>query len=157
MIDLMHINALLLTQPKQKQARESFLEGYNLALFKRVEDTEMLRLEADSNEVVDLDDALVWRQKKVKEKAIQLFTMLSGDNIKARVINLAIAFLAENETISTSNFKQYLVVNGYSEKTAAAQSSQMVTLFKLLKVTNAQGEINPRSLVWRRILEHKFS
>ena len=151
MIDLMQLQAISLYN--QKKHRESYKDGFNIALLTRVgEDRSILRLEKNSEKEVNLDDAIVWKQKKVKEKAVQLFSILSGKDIKAKVIRLSIQYLKDNGRFERLKFKAFLVENGYSDKTATAQAAQMVNLFKLLKVINYEGLVNEQSLIWDKCL-----
>ena len=153
MIDLMQLQAITLATQKLKR-RESYQDGFRVALFKRVDgDHSLLRLEEDSQEEVNLDDITVWKQKKVKEKAVQLFSLLAGREIKSKVIRLGIIFLRDNQKFLHTEFKKFLIENGYSEKTAQSQSKQMVLLFNLLKITNGEHLINDRSLIWNKCLE----
>ena len=152
MIDITALKAIALRNVEIK--RQSYRDGFNLALLNRIGGKhEFLKLEFDSNEEVDLDDPIVWKQKKVKEKAIQLFSILNGKHIEAKIIRLSIRFLKERSQLKKHDFKTFLIENGYSEKTAIAQSGQMVLLFKLLKVIDSEGFINGRSLIWSKCLE----
>ena len=89
---------------------------------------------------IDLDNPLVWRQKKVKTKALQFFHWLEGGNLASRVIPEAVKFLVEHQEISTKQLSAHFQKLGYTVGTANAQAGQMVTLFKLLKIVCKQGD-----------------
>ena len=153
MIDITALKAIALRDVMPTK-RQSYQDGFNLALLKRVDtNRELLKLEFDSDEEVDLDDHNVWKQKKVKEKAVQLLSILNGKNIEGKIIRHGIHFLKQHGQIKKVEFQKFLVENGYSEKTAIAQASQMFLLFKLLKVINSEGFINSRSLIWSKCLQ----
>lgn len=117
-------------------------------------DKEFLKLEEGRDGYVDLDDNIVWRQVKVKEKAIQFYEFLLGRPIQAKVIRICSKSLIENNMASNATFSLALIKEGYSQKTTVAQSSQMMTLFKLLKIVDSSGgvcQINPKSLIYRRL------
>lgn len=153
MIDITALKAIALRDVTTVK-RQSYQDGFNLALLKRVDgNLGLLKLELDSDEEIDLDDHNIWKQKKVKEKAVQLFSILNGKKIEGKIIRLSICFLKDRGQIKRNEFKNFLIEEGYSEKTAIAQANQMCLLFKLLKVINSEGLINDRSLIWSKCLQ----
>lgn len=146
-------------QEKEKPKRLPRSESFMMSLLTKVEGHEnLLYLEEGSEERLDLDDCVRWRQKKVKEKALQLYDLILGKKIEAKVIRRSIEFLRSNGQISVPLLVADLVSGGYSVKTAQAQASQMVCLFKLLKVVNTDNQrnyfINSKSLIYKQACAH---
>lgn len=145
--------ALLPNNIEEKEARVVYTTGYQLALVTALKGRdELLQLDTQGS-ILNLDDNTVWRQKKVKEKAVQMFSLIVGDSIKAKVIRFAVSDLKNNGDANSKRLREGLMNVGYSEKTANAQASQMISLFKNLKVIMSNGKLNPDSLLFKRMIE----
>lgn len=138
--------------------RPSYSQGHQAALMEIVKhDAQSLQLEINNPDIVDLDDLRVWRQQKVKEKAIQLFRIMVGDDIKANILRTGLRVLIERPNFfagANNAIRLKLMQDGYSEKTATAQANQMITLFSMLKMIVREGNewrVNPQSLILQRI------
>ena len=143
--------------------KKSFKEGYQAALNSAILDADgLLLLEKGSSERVNLDDPVVWRQKKVKEKAIQFFEILRGTKIDAKLLRIGFDELRTKGYLckfpERNMYKRYLA-EGYSEGTANAQSGQMHSLFRQLRMvipdptTPNKFIVNPNSLLFERALK----
>ncbi len=110
---------------------------------------ELLQMEKGKPDLVNLDDPLVWRQKKVKEKAVQFFEILSGKHPKGQLLRIGFDELSKKGYLcgfpECNMFHRYME-EGYSEKTARAQAAQMHSLFSQLRVV-VEGPANHRKLV----------
>lgn len=155
MIDLMSG-----TETKEATRKTYANDGYQAVLLQRVKNRELLRLTTDDAVSLDLDDTTVWKQKKVKEKAVNLFTSIQNGRITNRVIMLGFEVLREKGSLTggpCGNLYRKLMLEGYSAGTAHAQSCQIITLFRLLRITMSMGSRrwvpNPDSLVLERSMK----
>ena len=152
-MDLTNINLLAFDAPV-KRSRVSYREGFTLALLASVDgDKSLLRMEDVSEEIINLDDTNIWTQKKVKEKVIQLFNAITKKKKASRVLQLGFKALRETQRISSPSFCLTLVQEGYTDKTALAQSNQVICLFKSLKIIQPTREkgvysLNPHSRIY---------
>ena len=147
----------------KKAPKKSFADGYQAALNSAILDyVAVLQMEKDKPDTVDLDDPAVWRQKKVKEKAIQFFEILRGTKIDAKLLRIGFDELSKKGYLCKSPernmYKRYLA-EGYTEGTANAQSAQMHSLFTQLRIVVPSSPnpnklvINPNSLLYEKALK----
>ncbi len=120
---------------------------------------DLLRMEKGLPDTVDLDDPILWRQQKVKAKALQFFAILTGRNPDAALLRIAFDELCNGKGYTTGakgNLHQRLIAAGYSEATVKAQVSQTVALFLNLRIIVKSRPqvyvINPVSLLYERAL-----
>ena len=155
-----------LTQSAPKEvlgapARVSFAHGYQSAVNSVLCGFEhLLRMEKDSPDMVDLDDSVVWRQKKVQAKAVQFFSILAGQSPKAELVRIGFNELVQAQKIETGdkgNLFNRFIHEGYTTATARAQASQIKTLFLNMKVIVKKDErlyvVNPLSLIYEEALK----
>ena len=121
--------------------RVTYDDGYMCVLFKRVQDRSLLVMTKGDEKCVDLDDGLIWKQKKVCEKAVQLFSGIEAGLITSKILQIGLRTLQRDEYLTTGirgNIIQELIKQGYSVATAKAQGNQIITLFRLLKITDTE-------------------
>ena len=160
-MDLMDVSLTLLvpTNLCREQQRMSYSSGYQNALYSVVRhNKQALLLEEGKEDCLDLDNTIVWRQIKVKQKAIQLFRLLEGQAVEAKILRIGLKTLIRDGYVysgQTGNLYLALRNAGYSRGTSSAQTNQMITLFQLLRMTKENGykwQINPSSLILKRII-----
>lgn len=132
-------------------------DGFMSVLLLRVKSRETLRLTNAENDYVDLDNTLVWKQKKVCQKAVQLLSALDKGELDSKVLHIAFFTLKRDESFSTGikgNLVTELLNHGYKIGTAKAQANQIFTLFRLLKITELETphryRLNPDSLIYQK-------
>lgn len=161
MLDLLN-GALSACQIKpQEGPRKTYVANtYQEVLMSRLNCLEAPRLTSDSEETVNLDDAIMWRQKKVKEKAVKLLADIEAGKITTRVVIIGFQILKSDGQITSGkwgNLLMKLKAEGYSNGTATAQAMQIVTLFRLLKITEPETSYcfipNKNSLILKKALE----
>lgn len=122
--------------------RVTYDDGYMCVLFKRVQDRSLLVMTKGDDKCVDLDDGLIWKQKKVCEKAVQLFSGIGAGLITSKILQIGLRTLQRDQYLTTGirgNIIQELIKQGYSVATAKAQGNQIITLFRLLKITDNES------------------
>lgn len=114
-------------------------DGYMCVLMRRVQDRSILVMTKGDSKCVDLDDGLIWKQKKVCEKAVQFLTGIEAGLITSKILQIGLRTLQRDQCLTAGirgNIVQELLKHGYSEGTAKAQGNQIITLFRLLKITD---------------------
>lgn len=132
-------------------------DGHQAVLLQRIKDRSLLTMEYGKDDEVDLDSA-TWRQKKVKDKAVQFLTSLDEGTITNKVIKAAIDVLERDGRIVTGlhgNLLTELVSRGYTAKSARSEAAQTVTMLRLLRVVDVMdcktSVPNRASLILQRI------
>lgn len=147
----------------KKAPKKSFADGYQAALNSAILDyVSVLQMEKDKPDTVDLDDPAVWRQKKVKEKAIQFFEILRGTKIDAKLLRIGFDELSKKGYLQKhpeQNMYHRFLSEGYSEGTSRSQAGQMHSLFTQLRMvvpdpaTPNKLIVNPNSLLYEKALK----
>ena len=134
-------------------------DGFMSVLLLRVKSRESLRLTKDEDDFVDLDNTLVWKQKKVCQKAVQLLSGIDKGELNSKILQIAFLTLKRDEILTTGvkgNLIPELLAHGYTVGTAKAQANQIFTLFRLLKITELETphryDLNPRSLIYEKAM-----
>ena len=107
-MDLMDVSLTLLvpTNLCREQQRMSYSSGYQNALYSVVRhNTQALLLEEGKEDCLDLDNTIVWRQIKVKQKAIQLFRLLEGQAVEAKILRIGLKTLIRWICLQRTNGK----------------------------------------------------
>ena len=147
----------------KKAPKKSFADGYQAALNSAILDyVSVLQMEKDKPDTVDLDGPAVWRQKKVKEKAIQFFEILRGTKIDAKLLRIGFDELSTKGYLRKhpeQNMYHRFLSEGYSEGTSRSQAGQMHSLFTQLRMvvpdpaTPNKLIVNPNSLLYEKALK----
>lgn len=135
-------------------------DGYMSVLLLRVKNRETLRLTNDGEDYADLDNTLVWKQKKVCQKAVQLLSGIDKGELDSKILQIAFLTLKRDEEFTTGikgNLVTEFLAHGYKIGTAKAQANQIFTLFRLLKITELETphryNLNPCSLVYEKAMK----
>lgn len=158
MIDLMNPE---LGNNKIPETRKTYLaDGYQAVLCQRVKDYSLFCLTSDTHEQVDLNNNGLWRQKKVKEKAVRLFEQVANGRLTNRVLQIAFKLLQQDGVFiggGRGTLFNKLLEEGYSVGTAHAQAQQIITLCKLLRITveinKYNSSINKNSLLLPKVMQ----
>ena len=107
---------------------------------------------------LDLDDSTIWRQEKVKRKAVQLLTAIeSGALTNVPIIEGLRLLKTEGRLTGGKYGNLYTKLREfYTEGTASAQTNQVITLFKTMRITIETAKSvsmpNPDSLILPKVL-----
>lgn len=157
--------SLEMLKVKQDKARRKYVayegDGYQATLNAMVFNfKDMLRIEHGKPDLVNLDDPIVWRQKRVKAQALQFFSILTGQSTEANFLRIAFDELCKGKGLTTGekgSLKKRYLEAGYSAATTKAQVSQMISLFTNLRIIIKKRPyeyvINPVSLLFEKAVQ----
>lgn len=139
-----------------RKTKCAYEQGFQAALLSRITDYSLLMMTPTYD--LDLDDSTIWRQEKVKRKAVQLLTAIeSGTLTNVPIIEGLRLLKTEGRLTSGKYGNLYTKLREfYTEGTASAQTNQVITLFKTMRITLETAKSvsvpNPDSLVLPKVL-----
>jgi hypothetical protein len=139
MLDLLNLNDLvgikmMSYEKSSRVTRES--EGHMAVLLHRLPCRALLKMEYDKEDEVDLDSP-IWKQKRIKDRALAFLSDIGYGEIKNKPIRIALDLLQTDGFLSVGtkgNLFDRLVKEGYAKNSSKCESSQVITMFRLLRM-----------------------